>query len=149
MIELEVEAVIERPIEEVFARLADIDHYREWLPKSFIFKGGGLVAPTEEVGQGTEFIDITPLGRLRGTVTQFQPPARIGFEQTLRRWGKHVFVSRPSYELTAKAGGTHVRHHGEAELSRALAFADPLVRRLALRERSRVVEELKRSLETT
>lgn len=149
MIELEFEVEIERPIEDVFARLADIDRYREWLPKSLIFKGGGLVTPTADVGLGTEFIDITPLGRLRGTVTQFQPPARIGFEQTLRRWGKPVFVSRPSYELTAWDPGTHVRHRGEVELSGSLAFTEPLVRRLALGERSRVVQELKRSFETT
>jgi uncharacterized protein YndB with AHSA1/START domain len=149
MIQLELEREIGRPIEEVFARLADIDRYREWLPKSLIFKGGGLVAPDEAVARGTEFVDVTPLGKLRGEVTSFEPPTGIGFEQTLRRWGKPVLISHPSYQLSATDRGTHVSHQGEAELFGALTFTEPLVRVLAIRERTRIVDELKRSLEST
>lgn len=39
MIRLEYERTIESPIEEVFARLADIARYEEWLPHSRIFRG--------------------------------------------------------------------------------------------------------------
>ena len=74
LIELEVERDIAGPVDDVFARLADIDHYRDWLPKSLIFKGGGLVVPDEDVGLGTEFVDVTPMGRLRGRWSQLVAP---------------------------------------------------------------------------
>lgn len=148
MIELEVETDIAQPVDDVFARLTDIDHYQDWLPKSLVFRGGGVATPIGEVTHGTEFIDVTPLGRLSGIVTVFEPPTHIAFEQTLRRLGKTVFVSRPSHELFATEGGTHLRHHGEAEVFGILAPAEPLIRFLAVRERTRVVDALARSFQS-
>lgn len=149
MIELEVERDIAKPVDDVFARLADIDHYRDWLPKSLIFKGGGLVVPDEDVGLGTEFVDVTPIGRLQGSVTSFEPPTGIAFQQTLRRLGKALFISRPAYQLTSTDDGTHLRHRGEAEVFGPLTFTEPVVRRLAVQERTRVVDALQRSFEST
>jgi uncharacterized protein YndB with AHSA1/START domain len=37
MIRIEIDTVIARPVEQVFDRLANIDGYPQWLPKSRVF----------------------------------------------------------------------------------------------------------------
>ena len=147
MIQLEFETTIQRPIEEVFARLVDIDSYEDWLPHSLIFRGGGLKQPEEEVTEGTEFVDVTPIGKFHGRVTEFEPPTRVAFEQNLSRRGDRVFSSRPSYVLQQTDDGTLVTHHAQGELYGPLSFTEPVVRMLASHERQRTFDQLKRSLE--
>lgn len=147
MICLEYERTIESPIEEVFARLADIDRYEEWLPHSGIYRGGRLAETDTAPEEGAEFFDHTPLGRLRGEITELDPPRRLAFRQRLRWKGKLVFESRPRYTLVPKNGGTRVVHEAEGELHGAFRLARPLVWLIATKERQRILDELKRSLE--
>lgn len=147
MFHLEFERTINRSPGDVFARLADIDGYRDWLPRSFIFKGGGLTRPGETIRFGTEFVDRTPFGSFHGRVTEFDPPRKIGFEQRLTRFGKPVFDARPSYVLETTSDGTRVRHIAEGELYWINTIAEPLVQRLASSERRRTIDALKKSFE--
>lgn len=147
MIRLRFERHIARPIEEVFARLVDIDGYEDWLPHSSVFRGGGLATPGEEVGEGTEFTDETPVGTFEGRITSYEAPRRVAFEQRLFWFGKPVFDSRPSYLLEPTDEGTHLTHNAEGRLHGIYQVTEPLLRRVAIRERSRIVDELKRSIE--
>lgn len=147
MIRLEFERTIDRSIDEVFARLADIDSYEDWLPHSLIFRGGRLVESDQEVTTGTRFVDETPLGQFFGEVTEFEPPTHIAFEQNLGRNDELVFSSRPAYVLESTEHGTKVSHYAEGELFGPMRLAEPIVWMLARNERKRTLETLKRSLE--
>jgi uncharacterized protein YndB with AHSA1/START domain len=146
VIRLQIDRTIDRPIEEVFDRLADIDGYRTWMPQSGLFRDSESVAG-HATGVGTEFRDITRMGVLPGRVTVFERPNRIAFHQVLRRHDEVVFDSRPSYELEATAEGTMVRHHAEGELHGALRLLEPIVRLMARRERTRTLDALQASFE--
>ena len=148
MIQLEFERTIERPIEEVFARLVDIDAYEEWLPPSYIFKGGGVVKPDQEIGLGTRFTDETPMGTFHGEVTEFEPPRRVAFEQNLGRNDELVFSSRPAYTLADGPYGTRVKHEAEGQLFGYFRLAEPIVWVMARNERRRIMDHLKRSFAT-
>jgi len=147
MFQLRFERHIERPIEDVFARLIDIDGYEDWLPQSLIFKGGGLKAPDREIEVGTRFIDRTPFGRFHGEVTELDPPRRVAFKQSVRMFGSLAFISKPSYTLESTDNGTRVIHDAVGETHGPTRFFEPLVRVLASRERRRTIDQLKRSLE--
>lgn len=145
-VRVDIEESIDRPVEEVFDRLADIDGYPDWLPRAGIYRGGGLVDPHESVGNGTEFYDDTIFGRFRGRVTVFEPPDRIEFHQTLRLGGARLFDSLPGYELESTDEGTRVHHYGEARPHGPLRLLEPLFRAIARRERKRVIDELSDSM---
>lgn len=145
MIAFQMDRVIERPIEAVFDRLADIDGYRDWMSRD------GLFGDSEQISEGpidvgTEFYDISSLGRLRGEVTDFERSRRLGFRQVLRRKGTPIFESRPSYVLEPTAEGTTVHHHAEAEFHGLFKILEPVGYFVARRERTRVLDSLERSL---
>lgn len=99
------------------------------------------------VGEGTGFYDQTRLGRLDGVVTDFAPPTKVAFCQTLRWKGTRVFESRPSYVLEPVDGTTAVHHHAEGELYGPFKVLEPLVWAMARVERKRTVDVLRQSLE--
>lgn len=107
-----------------------------------------MTNPEQDVEVGTTFVDKTPLGRFHGRVTEFDPPHRVAFQQQLRRWGKLVFVSKPSYTLEPTEDGTHVRHAAKGEAYGPTRFTEPLVRWLAANERRSTIDTLKESLES-
>lgn len=147
MIRVDIECHIDRPPAEVFERLKDIGHYRTWLPRSAIYLDSRSADDTDSIGIGTTFADGTTMGTLAGRVTDFEPPRRIAFTQTLKRNGSVIFESRPENRLEPRGGGTIVHHSGEAELARSLKPIEPLVWLFARYERRRVVRALKASLE--
>ncbi len=148
MIEFGIESTINRPIEDVFERLIDIDSYPEWLPKSNIFISCRKVSKGP-VGAGTEFVDETHFGTFQGVVEEFERPTRVTFTNQLYWLGLKVLESRPGYILEATDAGTKVRHIAEAELYGLFRLLKPLIARMAMKERSRTVEQLKKSLEST
>lgn len=148
MFQFSFERHIEQSIETVFARLVDIDGYGEWLPRSLVFKGGGLKDPEREIEVGTKFVDRTPFGRFHGEVTELDPPRRVAFEQKLYQFGKLMFVSKPSYTLEPTDDGTRVIHDAEGETYGPTRLFESLVRVLAARERSRTIDELQKSFES-
>ncbi len=148
MFQLRFERHIEQPVEVVFARLVDIDGYGEWLPRSLIFKGGGLREPERDIEVGTEFVDRTPFGRFHGEVTELDPPRRVAFEQKLHQFGKLMFVSKPSYTLEPTDDGTKVIHDAVGETYGPTRLFEQLVRVLASQERSRTIDQLQESFQS-
>ena len=88
------------------------------------------------------------MGTFRGEVTDYQPPVRIGFRETLRWFGSELMEARPAYTLEADRDKTIVHHVAEGELFGMMRLMKPVAALLARSERARTVRSLRRSLET-
>jgi uncharacterized protein YndB with AHSA1/START domain len=143
----ETRTTIDRPIGAVFARLADLDGYRTWMRRTGLFRRSGQTSDGP-VGLGTAYFDATRMGTFRGEVTEFEPPARIGFRETLRWFGSALMEARPEFILEADRDTTIVHHVAEGELFGVMRLMKPVAALLAKSERARTVESLKRSLES-
>ena len=143
----ETHTTIDRPVGEVFARLADLDGYRTWMHRTGLFRRSGQTSDGP-LGLGTAYFDATRMGTFRGEVTDYEPPARIGFRETLRWLGSDLMEARPNYLLEADRDKTVVHHVAEGELFGMMRLMKPVAALLARSERARTVESLRRSLES-
>ena len=143
----ETRMTIDRPINDVFARLADLDGYRTWMRRTGLFRRSGQTSDGR-LGLGTAYFDATRMGTFRGEVTDYEPPARIGFRETLRWFGYDLMEARPVYTLEANQDKTIVHHVAEGELFGIMRLMKPVAAMLARSERARTVESLRRSLES-
>jgi hypothetical protein len=100
------------------------------------------------LGKGTSYFDASRMGTFRGEVTEFQPPSRIAFRETLRMFGSDLMEARPQYSLEGDGRRTIVHHVAEGELFGPLRVMKPVAAMLARGERARTLESLRRSLES-
>ena len=143
----EVTTTIDRPIGDVFAPLADLDDYRTWMRRTGLFRRSGQTSEGPP-GPGTAYFDATRMGTFRGQVTDYQPPLRIGFRETLQWFGSDLMEARPEYFLEADRDRTIVHHVAEGELFGLMRLMKPVAALLARSERTRTIESLRRSLES-
>ena len=146
IIKVYIEEKINRPKDQVFQYLADLNGYNDWLPKKGFFRGTKQTS-TGIIKKGTAFFDYTIFGRFTGEVTEFEPPVKIAFSQRLKIFGILLMESRPAYELQSTKNGTKVLHSGEAELFGLAKLYYPRAKKLAERERRRTVNGLKAAIE--
>src|SRR3954452_17788470 len=144
----ETRTTIDSPISDVFGRLADLDHYRTWMRRTGLFRRSGQTSDGP-VGLGSEYFDATRMGTFRGEVADYESPARIGFRETLRWFGSDLMEARPDYILEAVGDKTIVHHVAEGDLFGVMRLMRPVAALLARSERTRTVEALKRSLESS
>lgn len=138
---------IDRPIGDVFARLADIDGYRVWMHRTGLFRRSRQTSDGP-VGAGTTYSDATRMGTFRGHVTFYESPSRIAFRETLRMFGANLMEARPEYLLEADGDRTIVHHKAAGELFGLMRLMKPVAALLARSERSRTVKSLRRSLQS-
>jgi uncharacterized protein YndB with AHSA1/START domain len=143
----ETRTTIDRPISDVFDRLADLDRYGTWMRRTGLFRRSGQTSDGP-LGLGTTYFDATWMGTFRGQVTEYDPPARIGFRETLRWFGSDLMEARPAYVLDANGERTIVHHVAEGELFGMMRVMKPIAALLARSERARTVRSLRRSLES-
>jgi uncharacterized protein YndB with AHSA1/START domain len=143
----EARTTIERSIGDVFARLADLDGYGTWMHRTGLFRRCGQTSDGP-LGLGTTYFDATRMGTFRGEVTDFQPPSRIGFRETLRWFGSDMTEARAEYFLEADRDSTIVHHVAEGDLFGLMRLMKPGAALLARSERPRTLESLRRSLES-
>lgn len=143
----EAHTTIDRPIGDVFARLADLDGYGKWMHRTGLFRRSGQTSDGPP-GSGTTYVDSTRMGTFRGQITDYQQPSRIGFRETLRWFGSDLMQARPEYFLEADRDSTIVHHVAEGDLSGLMRLMKPVAALLARSERTRTVESLRRSLES-
>jgi hypothetical protein len=132
---------------DVFVRLADLDGYRTWMRRTGLFRRSGQTSDGP-LGLGTAYFDATRMGTFHGEVTGYEPPARIGFRETLRWFGLNLMEARPEYVLEADRDKTIVHHVAEGELFGMMRLMKPVAALLARSERARTVDSLRRSLES-
>ena len=143
----ESRTTITRSIGDVFARLTDLPGYGNWMHRTGLFRRCGQTSDGP-LGEGTAYFDASRMGTFRGEVTDFQPPSRIGFRETLRWFGSDVIEARPQYFLEADQEKTIVHHIAEGELFGWMRLMKPVAALLSRSERARTVESLRRSLES-
>ena len=146
-VRFESSTTINRSVEDVFARLADLPGYRTWMHRSGLFRRSGQTSEGS-FGKGTAYFDATRMGTFHGEVTDFEPPSRIGFRETLRWFGSDLTEARAEYFLEADQDRTIVHHVAEGELFGWMRFMKPVAALLANSERARTVNSLRRSLES-
>src|SRR4051812_20468953 len=134
----ETRTTIDRPVGDVFARLADLEGYRTWMRRTGLFRRSGQTSDGP-IGRGTAYYDATRMGTFRGVVTDYEPSTRIGFRETLRWFGSDLMEARPAYVLAADRNKTIVHHVAEGELFGMMRFMKPIAARMARSERSRTV----------
>jgi uncharacterized protein YndB with AHSA1/START domain len=145
-IRYESRTTIDRTIEEVFARLADLPAYSSWMHRTGLFRRCDQTSDGP-VEKGTKYFDATRMGTYRGEVTDFERPSRIGFRESLR-WFGAVMEARPEYFLEANHERTIVHHVAEGELFGWTRLMKPAAALMAKSERARTLRSLRRSLES-
>ncbi len=129
MTKLEQSVVINRPIEEVFAFVADIEKSPQWMSELVEAK------QTSEgpVGVGTTFSAVaTPLGRRAEStqeVTEYEPSSKFAIKST-----SGPVASEDEYTFESVAGGTKVTRVVNAEMAGFFKLAEPLVVRMMGRQ---------------
>src|SRR3954447_5672413 len=137
----ETRTTIDRSVGDVFARLADLDDYGTWRRRSGLFRRSGQTSKGTP-GRGTTYFDATWMGTFRGEVTDYEPSARIGFQETLRWFGSELMEARPAYTLEEDRDKTIVHHVADGELFGAMRLMKPVAALLARSERARTVSSL-------
>ncbi|GAA2117176.1 SRPBCC family protein [Nocardioides bigeumensis] len=150
-IEFELQRTIRAPIEEVFARLIDIEGYNDWMAGSGSMLNSTRQTSPGEPTVGTTFVDETSQGEMPGEIAELERPHTIVFhwwEES--KPGKLKFEGWPSYHLEPSGDAeTLVRHGGKLMPYGVWRLARPILRRLALKERTTTLDALKASFERT
>jgi uncharacterized protein YndB with AHSA1/START domain len=147
IVRYESRTTIDRTVEEVFARLADLPGYTTWMHRTGLFRRCGQTSDGP-LQRGTAYFDATRMGTFRGEVAEYEPPSRIGFRETLRWFGSAVMEARPEYFLASDQERTIVHHVAEGELFGWMRLMKPAAALMARSERARTLESLRRSLES-
>jgi uncharacterized protein YndB with AHSA1/START domain len=138
------------PAGTIFDLVADMPNYARWLPDSDAFGGTVNVMPYP-VRLGTTYLDAGPIEK-PGTVTEFDPPRRIGFFHTIlvRRAPLNTDIdARIRYTFEPNEGGTLVLRELELAINlRGLyKLALPFILRSFRKENVRTLAHLKEYVE--
>jgi uncharacterized protein YndB with AHSA1/START domain len=88
------------------------------------------------------------MGTFEGEVTEFQPPIRLAFRESLSWFGARWSQASPEYVLEEVGDSTVVHHVAVGELYGLMRFMKPGAAWMAKNERTRTLKALKRSLES-
>jgi hypothetical protein len=125
----------------VFARLADVAGYEDWLSDDSNSAGCTLTS-VGTIGLGSTYLDRTKIGSMMGEITAHDPPALLEFRQRLTRFGIRVFEAAQTNELPACDGGTLLRHRFKATMFGPFRLTERLAAKQAAAERVRVLDAL-------
>ncbi|KGN37594.1 SRPBCC family protein [Knoellia subterranea] len=146
VVEFELARVVHAPVADVFARLADIDGYDAWMPKRGSIRRHSEQTTSGPPRLGTTYLDRTLAGPTPGEISEFEPPTRLVFHWWTTQGGKVVAEGWPAYRLEAKGDHTTlVHHHARLETRGIYRPVTPLLRWMAVRERTTTVEALQAS----
>ena len=144
MPEIRNEIDIHAPAETVFAAIVDLRGYPRWLPESKAFPGTTEIS-SEPMVVGTTYVESGPSGVRRGTITELEPPTRVGFHQpmTMKPRLLGVIDIRVAYTLTPTADGVHVLRVVTIKLPAAAKVLQPIIMREFRTEIDRTMKALK------
>ena len=147
VVEFELRGVVDAPMDAVFARLADIDGYNDWMPRK-----GSIFRTTEQTSAGepqlgTTYVDRSAAGTTPGEIVAFERPTRLVYHWwEPGRGGRVNAEGWPGYELEpASERATRVRHSARVEVNGIRGLLMPAYRWLAKRERTATLEALRAS----
>lgn len=149
VIEFDVTRIVHAEISDVFARLADISGYNDWMPKSRSMLRSTRQTSPGPPALGTTYRDETTYGPTPGEIVEFQPPHTLVYHWWDRsKQGKLKLEGWPGYRLEAGDGGSTLVHHNAKLHTYGLYRpATPVLRRIAKKERTVTLEALAASFE--
>ncbi|GAA5094222.1 hypothetical protein GCM10025760_25230 [Microbacterium yannicii] len=149
VIEFQLTRTIPAGIDDVFARLADIEGYNEWMPGAGSMLRGTTLTSPGAPALGTTYLDDTSFGPTPGEITEFEPPHTLVYHWWNRtKAGRLTVEGWPAYQLEATPDGTTlVRHHAEVRTYGLYRLATPFLRRIAKKERTATLAALAASFE--
>ncbi|EAP97910.1 hypothetical protein JNB_13138 [Janibacter sp. HTCC2649] len=149
VVEFELTRTVHAPIEDVFARLADITRYDDWMPRQ-----GSILRRTEVTSSGppqlgTTYLDTTSFGATPGEIVEFEAPHTIVFHWwDTTKAGKTKAEGWPGYSLTGTGPDTTlVLHRARLRTAGTYRLATPVLARIARRERAATLQALATSFE--
>ncbi len=148
--EFELQRTVPAPVDEVFARLADIEGHNDWMPgKRSIHKHSRQTSPGP-TGVGTTYVDETAFGKAPGEVLEYDAPRRLVYHWRQTMLGRPTAEGWLGYTLEpATDGGTAVRHDARLQTYGLYRPATPMLRLIARRERTTTLEALVASFGTS
>ncbi|MFJ7126210.1 SRPBCC family protein [Streptomyces sp. NPDC098101] len=129
--------------EQVYACLRDPRRYGDWLPRSVSYRGT-TPGRTSSAAIGDTYVDHTPLGKVRGVVTDASPNRLVAFRQATDDDALTIDIV---YRLEPTAGGCAVTRTGRIAVAGRLRPVGPLVTALVRRENRRTMARLKEHLD--
>jgi uncharacterized protein YndB with AHSA1/START domain len=148
-----VTLVLEKDIrgsaEAVFDTIVDLRGYGRWLGSSTEYSGTAEISD-DPVKAGTTYVEPSPSGVRRGTVTELDRPARVTFHQpmTLKPAFLGVIDIHVTYTLTPGAGGVHLRRVVALGLGPPMRLLRPVVVPRFRKESERTMRALKEFVES-
>ncbi len=149
-IEFTLERTVQAPIDQVFARLVDIEGHNDWMPKKgTMFTHVRQTSPGEP-RVGTTYLEETTQGPQPGEVVELEAPRKVTYHWwDTSKAGKLTFEGWPSYSLEpAGENSTLIRHRGKLTMYGIYRWGAPIFKRLAIRERTTTIDALKASFES-
>lgn len=141
----EIVRTVPAPLEQVFARIIDIEGYNDWMPKrGTLMKETHQTSPGEPA-VGTTYVDDARFGsNLPGEIAELEALYKVVYHWWDKsRGGKLRSEGWPGFTLEeAGPDQTLVRHHATLKVYGIQRMAMPIFRRLALRERTVTLEAL-------
>ena len=148
-IEFELERTIQAPVDQVFARIVDIEGHNDWMAGT-----GSMLKRTRQTSPGkptvgTRFVDETSQGLMPGEILAMERPHTVVYHWWEKsKTGKLKFEGWPSYHLQPAGNSeTLVRHRGKLVSYGLWRLGRPIWRRYAIKERTITVDALKASFE--
>ena len=145
--ELHLERMIKAPITVVFDRLSDIEAINEWQPHKGSIRRKSVQTSPGQVGLGTTYEDSTLFGKAPGEVSAFDRPRELEYHWHQKApWGAMLAEGWPGYSLEPVGENeTLVRHYARLRTYGIYAPATPVMKRIAIRERTAVLDALEAS----
>ena len=140
------ETTVHDSAERVFARLADLRSYHEWLPEEGAYHGTSEISPGP-IAPGTTYVETDPMGVRHGQVTALEQPTHLAFSQpmTMRPAALGSIGIEAGYEISAHGEHVHVRRSVEFTPAGPVRLVWPIVRRMFVKENERIMDALSRS----
>jgi uncharacterized protein YndB with AHSA1/START domain len=128
MTQIRQEAEIDAPVEKIFAAIVDLRGYDRWLARSGVFEGITEIS-SDPIALGTTWAEHGPQGVRRGTVTDFEPPTRVTFHESMTMSPRLLGVIdiTVSLTLTPTPTSVQVRRVVTIGIPWPLTFVQPLV----------------------
>ncbi len=127
--------------ETIYQVLTELNQYTSWLPASDLYRGTTTISDTS-LQVGTTYVDSVIM---RGEVTELDPYFHIAFRQVGLR---NMLEIRIRYTLEPKESGTQVHREITLSIRGVMRLFQPLLIRSISRENNRIMEQLKKYVET-
>ena len=147
MVDFELERRVDAPPAVVFARLADIEAYNQWMPTKGSIRRRSQQTSVGEPVVGTTYVDQTLFGPTPGEISELEAPHTLTYHWWDRsKSGRLNMEGWPGYTLEAVGDGeTRVRHGVSMRTHGIYVLATPVLRLIARRERTAVLDALEAS----